>query len=69
MEHVRGYKVFKDIGKFSTVPDGFKNICVHMVYDVKHDGRHRARLVANGQLADISIDSVHSGEYRKLRKI
>ena len=61
MEHMRGYKVFKDIGKFSAVPDGFKNIRVHMVYDVKHDGRHRARLVANGQLTDIPIDSVYSG--------
>ena len=61
MEHMRGYKVFNNIGKFSAVPDGFKNIRVHMVYDVKHDGRHRARLVANGQLTDIPIDSVYSG--------
>ena len=60
MEHMRGYKVFKDIGKFSSIPDGFKNIPVHMVYDVKHDSRHRARLVANGQLTDIPIDSVYS---------
>ena len=55
------YKVFKDIGKFSPVPEGYKNIRVHMIYDVKHDGRHRARLVANGQLTDIPIDSVYSG--------
>lgn len=52
---------FKDIGKFSPVPEGYKNIRVHMMYDVKHDGRHQARLVANGQLTDIPIDSVYSG--------
>ena len=49
------------MGKYAPVPEGHKNIRVHMVYDVKHDGRHRARLVANGQLTDIPIDSVYSG--------
>ena len=58
---MKGYKVFKDIGKYASIPEGYKNIRVHMVYNVKHDGRHRERLVANGQLTDISIDSVYSG--------
>jgi len=31
-----------------------------MVYAVKHDGRHNARLVAGGHLAEIPIDSVYS---------
>ena len=55
------YKVFKDMGKYAPIPEGHKNIRVHMVYDVKHDGRYRARLFANGQLTDIPIDSVYSG--------
>ena len=29
--------------------------------DVKHDGRHKARLVADGHLTDIPLDSVYSG--------
>ena len=31
------------------------------MYDVKHDVRHKARLVANGQLAGIPVEIVYSG--------
>ena len=55
------YKVFKDIGLASAKPTDYKNIRVHFVYDVKHDGRHQARLVADGHLTDVPVDSVHSG--------
>jgi hypothetical protein len=34
-----------------TVPgEGFKKIIFHLVCAVKHDGRHKARLCANGNL-------------------
>ena len=33
---------------------------MHLVFDVKHDGRHKAWLVADGHLTDIPIDSVYS---------
>jgi hypothetical protein len=57
------YDTFKDIGHKSTAkpPPGFKKIRVHLVFDVKHDGRHKARLVADGHLTDVPIDSVYSG--------
>ena len=55
------YKVFKDLGLKASVPEGFKNIGVHLVYDCKHDRRHRARMVADGHLTDIPVDSVYSG--------
>jgi hypothetical protein len=42
-------------------PNGFKKIRFHLVFDVKHDRRHKARLVADGNLTDIPIDSVYSG--------
>ena len=32
-----------------------------MVFDVKHDGRHKARMVAGGHLTDTPLDSVHVG--------
>ena len=32
-----------------------------MVYDVKHDGRHKSRLVAGGHLTDTPLSSVYSG--------
>ena len=41
------YKVFKDLGKDVAVPEGYKKIRVHLIYNVKHDGRHRAQLVAD----------------------
>ena len=57
------YKVFIDKGKFkvSKIPRGFSPLRTHLVYNVKHDGRHKARLVANGHLTDVPIDSVYSG--------
>jgi hypothetical protein len=32
-----------------------------MIYDVKHDGRHKAKLVAGGHLTDLNTESVYSG--------
>ena len=57
------YKVFKDKGKFSydKVPQGFQLIIVQTIYNVKHDARHRARVVANGHLTDVPLESVYSG--------
>jgi hypothetical protein len=31
------------------------------VFDVKHDGKHKSRLSADGHLTDIPLDSVYSG--------
>ena len=39
---------------------GYKKIRVHMVYDVKHDLRRKARLVADGHLTQVPVDSVYS---------
>ena len=57
------YTVFKDMGLFSEtgIPIGFKKIRVHLVFAVKHDGRHKSRLVADGNLTDIPLESVYAG--------
>ena len=34
---------------------------MRIIYNVKHDGRHKARLVAGGHLIDIPLESVYSG--------
>ena len=53
---IHEYKVFRDTGKAQfhngkvVTPDGFQKIRVHFVYAVKHDGRYKARLVADGHL-------------------
>ena len=59
----RGKAIF-GIGKKNipkNAPVGYKRIRVHFVYDVKHDGRHKARLVAGGHLTDVPAESVYSG--------
>ena len=56
------YQVFKDFGVYSEskIPECYKKIRVHTVYDVKHDGRHRARLVADGHLT-APVADVYAG--------
>jgi Reverse transcriptase (RNA-dependent DNA polymerase) len=61
MTQLDEYDCFQDKGAGSEVPSGFKKIRVHLIYDIKHDGRHKARLVADGHLTDIPIDSMYSG--------
>jgi hypothetical protein len=61
MDQLLEYQTFIDKGKGGTPPVGYKKIRCHMVYDVKHDGRHKSRLVAGGHLTDPSSDSVYSG--------
>ena len=39
---------------------GYKKICVHLVYAVKHDGRHKAWLVTDSHLTDKPLDNVYS---------
>ena len=60
LESMESYQVFKDTGHKATPPPDYKVIRVHLIYDVKHDGRRKARLVADGHLTDIPDDSVYS---------
>jgi hypothetical protein len=63
MSQLAEYNTFMDLGHKDTVPPptGYKKICTHLVYDCKHDGRHKARMVADGHLTDISSEIVYSG--------
>ena len=61
------YQTFKDNGRaifkgkeILNAPQGYKKIRVHLVFDVKHDGRHKARLVADGHLTQLPVESVYS---------
>jgi hypothetical protein len=55
------YDTFQDKGIGTTPGEGFKKIRVHLVYAVKHDGRHKTRLCANGNLTETPVNSVYSG--------
>ena len=63
MSQMREYDVFIDKGSYheSKIPHGYKKISVHLIFDVKHDGRHKARCVADGHLTDTPVDSVYAG--------
>ncbi len=61
MEQLHEYWTFKDLGKSGTTPAGFKKIRVHLVFDVKHDGCHKSRLIADGHLTEVPLESVYSG--------
>ena len=74
---IHEYKVFKNTGKAQfhngkvVIPDGFQKIIVHFVYAVKHDGRFKARLVADGHLNKEPVESIYSGvvSLRSLRMV
>ena len=55
------YSTFIDKGKGAQAPMGYQKIKVRMIYDVKHDGRHKARMVAGGHLTPEPLDSIYSG--------
>jgi hypothetical protein len=63
LTQIDDYDTFIDKGHHLKVepPAGYKKIRVHLIFDVKHDGRHKASLVADGHLTDIPLESVYSG--------
>ena len=63
LQQIDEYNTFTDMGHKDTAksPDGYKKIRVHLIFAVKHDGRHKARLVADRHLTDVPTESVYSG--------
>src|SRR5688572_7885907 len=53
------YQVFREQGHKTESPPGYKVIIVHLIYDVKLDDKHKARLVAYENLTDIPDDNVY----------
>ena len=52
-------------------PKGYHRIKVHLVFAVKFDGGHKARLVADGHLTPEPIENIYSGvvSQRNLRLV
>lgn len=55
------YEVFIDLGKGIIPPEGYLKIKCHFVYDVKHDLRHKGRLVGGGHLTPPCKEEAYSG--------
>ncbi|MGL5078847.1 MAG: reverse transcriptase domain-containing protein, partial [Waterburya sp.] len=60
IDSLNAYNTFKDKGKLTHL-EGYKKIIVHFVFAVKHDLRHKARLVAGGHLTDPTTEGTYSG--------
>ena len=54
---LKAYDVFEAMTEGSRAPEGYSRIPLHWVFDVKHDFRHRARIVAGGYVAPIPDES------------
>jgi hypothetical protein len=63
MSQLKEYECFIDAGIYGQdkPPDGHKKIRAHLVFDVKHDGCHKACYIAGGHLTNIPNVSVYSG--------
>ena len=70
LQQIMDYHVFEDKGeakydpktkRIINGPPGYQKIRVHLVFATKHDGRHKARLVAAGNLTPDPVESIYSG--------
>jgi hypothetical protein len=59
IDNIQAYNTFKDMGTVPYVP-GYKKIIVHFVFAIKHDLRHKARLVAGGHLTEPTMEGSYS---------
>ena len=57
--------------KSQNPPKGYHRIKVHLLFAVKFDGRHKARLVADGHITHEPIENIYSGvvSLRNLRLV
>jgi hypothetical protein len=63
MSQLNDYECFINSGIYNhdPIPDHFKKIYVHLKYDIKHDGHHKACFIGNGQLTETPVKSIYSG--------
>jgi hypothetical protein len=68
IQSLHAYSTFKDMGTISWL-EGYNKIIVQFVFAVKHDLRHKARLVAGGHLTPTTTEGTYSGvvQLRSLR--
>jgi hypothetical protein len=57
--NIQAYNTFKDMGTVTHVA-GYNKIIVHFVFAVKHDLRHKARLVTGGRLTEPTMEGSYS---------
>ena len=70
IDYQHQYNAYEDMGKVQATKE-HKKTRTHFVFDMKHDGRHKAMLVADGNLTDVPLSSVCSGivSFRGIRLV
>jgi len=63
MTQLFDYECFEDCGinGEAPIPEGYKKIRGRLLFNLKHDGHHKARYVAVGHLTDIPVNSIYLG--------
>ena len=69
LDSIHSYEVFQKHEKAQydkqkkviNAPPGYQKIRVHLIFAVKYDGIHKARLVADGHLTPEPVESIYSG--------
>ena len=60
LDQTMDYRVFRDLGLGAPPPPGYLRIPLQLVFDVKSDGKRKARLVARGDRTPEPEESVYS---------
>ena len=60
LQQLQEYDTFRDLGENGKIPQDYNKISTHLIYAVKHDGNHKARMISDGHLTDIPVESVYS---------
>ena len=69
LDSIHSYEVFQkhenakydEQRKVLNAPPGYQKIRVHLIFAVKYVSRHKARLVADGNLTPEPVESIYSG--------
>src|SRR5687768_3473803 len=61
IDSLQEHGTFKVLEDGKPIPEGYKWIPYHCIYDVKFDGRRQCRLVAGGHMTDPATEDVYSG--------
>ena len=54
------YDTFVILERGKKAPLGYKRVTLHLTFDVKHDGRRKARMVAGRHLTDPPTEDIYS---------
>ena len=64
LKQLTDYQTFIVLDSGESIPNGYQKIPYHMVFDIKYDLRHKARLVAGVNWTVNKKEGIYSGVVR-----